>query len=81
MQLVIDPFLLYNLSLVYCITFDIINSEKLTKLMFVATDVQKMQLFKDFTEKRRFLETTENKPVFDIKARCVICSHSLTHYS
>ena len=32
-------------------------------------DTQKM--LKDFTERRRFMETTENKPVFDIKARCV----------
>lgn len=31
--------------------------------------VQQSQ-FKDFTESRRFTETMENKPIFDIKARC-----------
>ena len=33
--------------------------------------------FDDFTKKRRFMETVENKPIFDIKARCVYtCMYS-----
>lgn len=51
---------------------DVLNG--FTDLPYADVDSENIgmqNMLKDFTEKGRFMETTENKPVFDIKARFV----------